>query len=163
MATVVDLKTEDQRKDSVRNARGYSRKKKTVLLAAGLTVLLGAAALGIRYWLWSQTHEETDDAYIAGHIHPISSRIAGTVETVLVNDTQHVERGQVLLRLDPRDTKCAWPKRKLRSTWHVVRRLAPEQPLISQHKMPRLVLQKLTAKFAAPKRRLPRATRPSRK
>ena len=105
MAAVVDLKTENQRKDSVGNARGYSRKKKTILLAAGLTVLLGAAALGIRYWLWSQTHEETDDAYIAGHIHPISSRIAGTVETVLVNDNQHVERGQVLLRLDPRDTQ----------------------------------------------------------
>ncbi len=105
MAAVVDLKTEDQRKDSVGNARGYSRKKKTILLAAGLTVLLVAAALGIRYWLWSQTHEETDDAYVAGHIHPISSRIAGTVETVVVNDNEHVERGQVLVRLDPRDAQ----------------------------------------------------------
>src|SRR5690348_4188608 len=50
-------------------------------------------------------HEETDDAYVAGHVHPISSRIAGTVETVLVNDNQHVERGQVLVRLDPRDAQ----------------------------------------------------------
>src|SRR5581483_4625217 len=33
----------------------------------------------------------------------VSARIAGTVEAVLVDDNQHVKRGQVLVRLDPRD------------------------------------------------------------
>ena len=105
MTAVLDSKTKDELQDPVSNVRGYSRKRKTFLLAVGLTVLLGAAALGVHYWLWSQIHEETDDAYVAGHVHPISSRIAGTVETVVVNDNQHVERGQVLLRLDPRDAE----------------------------------------------------------
>jgi membrane fusion protein, multidrug efflux system len=82
--------------------QGRSRKKK-VLASAAVIVFLGMSVWAIRYWLWSQAHEETDDAYVSGHVHPVSARISGTVETVLVDDNQHVERGQVLLRLDPRD------------------------------------------------------------
>ncbi len=49
------------------------------------------------------SHEETDDAYITGHLHQVSSRVQGTVETVLVDDNEHVRKGQVLVTLDPRD------------------------------------------------------------
>jgi membrane fusion protein (multidrug efflux system) len=55
------------------------------------------------------THEETDDAYITGHLHQVSTRIDGTVDQVLVDDNEHVKKGQVLVILDPRDyqTKAA--------------------------------------------------------
>nr|WP_155640980.1 HlyD family secretion protein [Burkholderia pseudomultivorans] len=45
----------------------------------------------------------TDDAYVTGHLHMISPRVAGTVERVLVNDNQFVHAGDPLVQLDPRD------------------------------------------------------------
>ncbi len=69
-------------------------------------VAIGAIAAGIfgyRWWHYASTHETTDDAYIAGHVHPISSRIPGTVTDVEVNDNQEVKKGELLVKLDPSD------------------------------------------------------------
>jgi membrane fusion protein (multidrug efflux system) len=79
------------------------RRKKVLVASAAAVAFIAASTWGIRYWLWARAHEQTDDAYVAGHVHPISARIPGTVETVLVDDNQHVEAGQVLVRLDPVD------------------------------------------------------------
>jgi membrane fusion protein (multidrug efflux system) len=49
------------------------------------------------------THEETDDAYVTGAIHTISSRLPGVVETILVKENDTVSAGQPILSLDPRD------------------------------------------------------------
>jgi membrane fusion protein (multidrug efflux system) len=40
---------------------------------------------------------------VASHIHIISSRVAGTVKEVLIDENQTVTQGTVLARLDPRD------------------------------------------------------------
>lgn len=80
-----------------------SHLRKTFLAAMAAAIFLGVIAFGVHYWLWAQAHEETDDAYITGDVHPIGARIAGTVEEVLVDDNQHVDRNQLLVRLDPRD------------------------------------------------------------
>jgi membrane fusion protein (multidrug efflux system) len=47
------------------------------------------------------THEETDDAYVTGHLHNISARLAANVTSVLVDDNQVVHAGQTLVTLDP--------------------------------------------------------------
>lgn len=62
-----------------------------------------AAVFGFRWWQYASIHEETNDAFVAGHIHPISSRVDGTVTTVLVEENEAVRQGQVLARLDPQD------------------------------------------------------------
>ena len=49
----------------------------------------------------------TDDAYLAGHLHPISARITDTVQKVLIDDNQHVVEGQTLVILDPNDYKVS--------------------------------------------------------
>ena len=106
MSTVLDPETrtnENTEENAPVLRKAHSPRKKVLLAAVALIALTGAAVWGVRYWLWSQSHEETDDAYVAGHVHPVSARIAGTVEEVLVDDNQHVERGQVIVRLDPRD------------------------------------------------------------
>jgi membrane fusion protein, multidrug efflux system len=71
--------------------------------------VIGALGLffGIRYWMYASTHEDTDDAYVAGYTHQIASRVTGTVEQVLVDDNWHVTAGQPLLKLDPRDYQVA--------------------------------------------------------
>ena len=81
-------------------ARPFTRAHKLGLGAlAGLLVL---AAVGA-YLYHASYHQTTDDAYTTGHVHNISSRVAGTVIEVAVDDNQFVHKGDVLVRLDPRD------------------------------------------------------------
>lgn len=47
---------------------------------------------------------ETTDTYVAGNIVQITPQIAGTVIAVNVNNTDHVQTGQVLVQLDDTDT-----------------------------------------------------------
>ncbi len=55
------------------------------------------------FWLHNRNRESTDDAQVDGHIAPISAKIAGSVQQVLVELNDSVHAGQVLVRLDPRD------------------------------------------------------------
>jgi membrane fusion protein (multidrug efflux system) len=69
---------------------------------------MGAAAVaatgfGIGYYVHSLSFESTDDAFIEGHIAPVSSRVAGHVAKVCVDDNQLVKQGELLAELDPSD------------------------------------------------------------
>jgi len=80
------------------------RNKRKALVLAGLGVAaVVAGVFGFRWWQYASVHESTDDAYVTANIHPVSSRINGTVSDVLVNDNQEVQKGQPLVKLDPRD------------------------------------------------------------
>jgi membrane fusion protein (multidrug efflux system) len=81
------------------------RKKKSLLIWGGVAVLALLIVFGVRYIIWSAHHETTDDAYLAGHLHPVSARITDTVLRVLIDDNQHVVEGQTLVILDPNDYK----------------------------------------------------------
>lgn len=65
-----------------------------VLLYAIYAVFLGKAV-------------DTDNAYVGAETATISSMLNGQVHDVLVSDTQEVKKGQVLVRIDPRDAKIA--------------------------------------------------------
>ncbi|BAY50552.1 HlyD family secretion protein (plasmid) [Scytonema sp. HK-05] len=77
--------------------------KKSILVITGIAIAALAGTIGYRWWIYNKTHESTDDAYITSYIHPISSRIAGTVIQVNVDDNQEVKQGQILVELDPKD------------------------------------------------------------
>jgi membrane fusion protein, multidrug efflux system len=77
-----------------------------IAMAAALIAIVG----GTRYWTYLQTYESTDDAQIDGHIHPISSRIEGTIIRVYVENTQAVRAGQPLAEIDPHDYQVAAEK-----------------------------------------------------
>jgi membrane fusion protein (multidrug efflux system) len=68
---------------------------------AGSAVLCVCAA--VRWWTHSNTYVKTDNAYLAAHIHQVSSRVAGTVKEVLAEENHNVRAGAVLARLDPSD------------------------------------------------------------
>ena len=72
-------------------------------MALGVPVAL--AALGYGGWAWYHAVHfvSTDDAYVEGTISPVSARVSGHVAALLVSDNQPVRRGELLLRIDPRD------------------------------------------------------------
>jgi membrane fusion protein, multidrug efflux system len=69
-----------------------------------LLVVLAAAGIGgMTLWKYLDSYESTDDAQIDGDIYSITSRIAGSVKAVYVQDNQQVKAGQLLVELDPAD------------------------------------------------------------
>jgi membrane fusion protein (multidrug efflux system) len=80
-------------------AQGPNRR---VLIVAAI-VALAAIGIGGRMWYRSHYYVETDNAYVAGHVTPVSSRIAGVVTKVLIEDNQLVKEGDVIAELDPFD------------------------------------------------------------
>ena len=76
-----------------------------------LGVILTAIALGcVGYWWLNRDYITTDDAEIDGHVYTIAPQIAGRVVQVLVEDNAHVQTGQILVKLDPRDQSAALAK-----------------------------------------------------
>ncbi len=71
----------------------------------------GFALLGLAYsayWAHALRYRETtDDAYVSGNIVQITPQVAGTVVGIGVDDTQYVEAGAPLVRLDQADAKVA--------------------------------------------------------
>ncbi|MBV8503948.1 MAG: HlyD family secretion protein [Paucibacter sp.] len=78
--------------------------KRRVLVIAGL-IAIAALGVGGRMVYRSHYFVETDDAYLAGHLHPISARIPGVIAKVLVDDNQFVHAGDVIAELDPADQR----------------------------------------------------------
>jgi membrane fusion protein (multidrug efflux system) len=69
-------------------------------------ILIGAG-YGVYWWSHGRYHETTDDAYVAGNLIRVTPRIAGTVVAVYAEDTDLVQRGQLLARLDDTDSRVA--------------------------------------------------------
>ncbi|APC01047.1 efflux RND transporter periplasmic adaptor subunit [Polynucleobacter asymbioticus] len=90
------------------NNNGFNRPKTFKIF---LFVLIGIVLLGLLYWLFfSRNSESTDDAYVAGSQIQVVSQIEGAIATVNVSETQAVEEGQSLFRIDPTEVMIASEK-----------------------------------------------------
>ena len=85
------------------NMRNHLKKLKLV----GLGIVVVATAIALYWLLVLRYRVTTDDAYVHADSAQISSRVDGTVIEVMVDNDFPVERGQVLLQLDPRDFEVA--------------------------------------------------------
>jgi membrane fusion protein (multidrug efflux system) len=74
-----------------------------MILAAIAVVLIA----GVFLWRYLSTYESTDDAQVDVHLYPVSARVAGYVVRVNVDDNQWVEKGTVLVEIDPKDYAVA--------------------------------------------------------
>ena len=69
-------------------------------------VIIGVVVLvvaGFFLWRYFDSYQSTDDAQIDGHMNPVSARVGGHVEKLLVEDNQYVQAGQPLVQIDARD------------------------------------------------------------
>jgi membrane fusion protein (multidrug efflux system) len=111
-----------------RAPRAWQRYKTPVLIVAGIV-----AAIVVAFYLYdSFTHEGTDDAYVTGHLHDVSARIAESVTGVFVDDNQKVSKGDILVTLDPSNYLAleAAGKAQLDKAEADLKR---EQPLVQMH------------------------------
>ncbi len=83
-----------------------------IKIAILLIVLVAAGIAGYRLWNYFQSYETTDDAQVDGDIYAVTSRIAGMIKGVYVEDNQAVKAGQLLVDLDPRDYQVALDQAK---------------------------------------------------
>jgi membrane fusion protein, multidrug efflux system len=90
-------------------APASSRRRPLILLALGALVLV---AWGVYYLLIGRYHVTTEDAYVNGNLARLTPQVSGIVIGIDTDETQFVRRGQVLVRLDPRDTDVALAQAK---------------------------------------------------
>src|SRR5437667_19458 len=77
--------------------------KRKLLLTLGCLVGLATLSYGGYAWYNAITYVSTDDAYVEGTISPISAKVAGHIVELFVQDNQVVKKGELLMRVDPRD------------------------------------------------------------
>jgi len=87
--------------------RSGSWRRLALWLGAALLLLAGAARYGPRL-VYLLRHASTDDAYVhGGTIVAIVPQVGGRVVDLRVDDNQDVERGDLLLVIDPSDYQVA--------------------------------------------------------
>ncbi|MBO0801389.1 MAG: HlyD family secretion protein, partial [Blastocatellia bacterium] len=93
-------------------AEAAAAKKKGTRTYVFMALVVLLTAVVAYFYAQSQTYQSTDDAFIDGHVTNVAPQIAGRVEQVLVNDNQEVKKGQLLVRIDPRDYNAALLQKK---------------------------------------------------
>jgi membrane fusion protein (multidrug efflux system) len=88
--------------DSGMAAKDPAKRRRTLLIILLVFVLAGVAWVLLWLLVFSR-REATDNAYVGGNQVAISAQVPGTVVAILADDTQHVEAGQVLVKLDSTD------------------------------------------------------------
>jgi membrane fusion protein (multidrug efflux system) len=75
----------------------------------GLLAALAVVALAVAAWwlLYARYYQSTDDAYVAGDLVNVMSQVTGTVVSIGADETDRVEAGQELVRLDATDARIA--------------------------------------------------------
>jgi membrane fusion protein, multidrug efflux system len=83
--------------------RSSQRRRNLIILIVGIVAIFA----GVLLWRYLSSYESTDDAQGDVHLYPVSARISGYVIRVNVDDNQWVQKGAVLVEIDPKDYEVA--------------------------------------------------------
>ena len=81
-------------------AAGKPRSRAKIIVPVVVLILAGA---GVVAYVHFQDRVSTDDATVEGHVSAIAPKISGNVTEVLALENHPVKKGDVLVRIDPRD------------------------------------------------------------
>jgi len=68
-------------------------------------ILIGGVIFGIKEYIYYGKHVDTDDAQIDGDISPVVARVGGYVDSIYFEENMHVNKDQMLVKIDDRDYK----------------------------------------------------------
>ena len=77
------------------------------LVGLTVAVLLVALLTLAWWWLYASHYQSTDDSYVAGDLVSVMSQVSGTVVAIDADETDLVQAGQELVRLDATDAGIA--------------------------------------------------------
>ncbi|MDB5768846.1 MAG: hemolysin [Collimonas fungivorans] len=134
-----------------------SGKRKLVLLGMTLVFILIGVAYAIYYVLVLSKEMDTDNAYVGGNLVNLTSQVSGNVQEIRADETQMVQAGAELIKLDPIDADVALSQADAR-LGTTVRQLRERYSNVAQYdatiEQRKLVLQDASDDLA---RRLPLA------
>ena len=88
-------------------ARVLQNRRRRWLVGLGAALAL-IALVWLAWWLLeARFYESTDDAYVAGDLVNVMSQVSGTVVSIAADETDRVQAGQELVRLDATDAQIA--------------------------------------------------------
>ena len=116
---------------AAKNGNGNGKRRVILIVIATVFVLAGIAWYLLYVFVFS-LRETTDDAYVNGNQVGVTSQVPGTVTAVLADDTQLVQTGQPLVRLDPTDSEVALAKAKS-ALANAVRQVRQQTELATQY------------------------------
>ncbi len=88
------------------NQENETKKKPNRVLPIILGVILVAGILfGIKEYIYYGKHVDTDDAQVDGDISPVVARVGGYVDSIYFEENTHVNKDQLLVKIDDRDYK----------------------------------------------------------
>ena len=88
-------------------AEAATKRSPNAARAFGIIAVAAGLFFGGRYYLWSQTHVATDDAYVTGNIVQVSPTVGGTLSQLMVAEGDVVTAGQVVAVLDDTAQRAA--------------------------------------------------------
>jgi membrane fusion protein, multidrug efflux system len=83
------------------------RRRRTWLVMVGVGLAIIAIVTLLWWWLYASNYQSTDDAYVAGDLVGVMSQVSGTVVAIGADETDRVQAGQELVKLDPTDERLA--------------------------------------------------------
>jgi membrane fusion protein (multidrug efflux system) len=81
--------------------------RKIVKWGIAALVLLGAIAAGVYYLIESQHYVTTENAYVNANRIDIAAQVSGPIDDIHVRDQQQVQKGDLLVEIDPRPYQIA--------------------------------------------------------
>jgi membrane fusion protein (multidrug efflux system) len=98
---------DDRAAGTSRRAKGRYSAKRVVMTLVVVSLFALGVICGLNYIVNAAAYQSTDDAFIEGHIIPVSAKVAGRVQSVYVVDNQTVKKEDPVVELDPRDYDAA--------------------------------------------------------
>ncbi|MRW88669.1 HlyD family efflux transporter periplasmic adaptor subunit [Duganella sp. FT80W] len=92
---------------STETTKPNEKKRKAVLAGITLAFIAAGVAYAAYYEIVLSKVQETDNAYVGGNLVNISSQVTGNVTEIRADETQMVQAGAPLIRLDAADADVA--------------------------------------------------------
>ncbi|MBN3859756.1 MAG: biotin/lipoyl-binding protein [Neisseriaceae bacterium] len=104
-----EKKRTSKKATKVKSSLRMNKRIRNLVIFTVILLLIGLFFLFMYLLFWR--HEvDTDDSYVNGHIVYVNAQVSSTVNKVLVEDTDIVQQGDLLVLLDKEDSQLAYDK-----------------------------------------------------
>jgi membrane fusion protein (multidrug efflux system) len=91
-----------------------AQKRRWVLIGITVVFIIAAVLYAFYYEQVLSKREQTDNAYVGGNVVTLASQVAGTVLEIGADETQQVQSGAAVLKLDTLDSDVAFTQSQAR-------------------------------------------------